>query len=205
MEKQKKSVGTIALVVLLLLVTIASLIVATFAWARYTTTLPNGSASVEVAKWNVKAAENGATFSKEYTHVVTDKMAPGTSGSMTAGIDVTGTEVDVEYKVIIMSVTNKPTNLKFYSDAEFKNEVTLPATIPATGTQVGDTHLIKIGDASKTGTATIYWKWDYQTGTPDANGVAEGDAADTTDGQNAKPMTVTYRIDAWQVQPEPHE
>jgi len=203
MEKQKKSVGTVALVILLLLVTIVSLIVATYAWARYTTTLDNGTANVSVAKWNVTEGTNGATFSKEYTHVVQDKMAPGTSGSMTAGINVTGTEVDVAYKVSIMSITNKPTNLKFYSDAACTQEVTIPATIPASGTQVGDVQYIRIGDASKTGTATIYWKWDYQTGTIDATtGIATGDAADTTDGENANPMTVTYRIDAWQVQPE---
>ena len=36
MEKQKKSVGTIALVVLLLIVTIASLVLATYAWSTYT-------------------------------------------------------------------------------------------------------------------------------------------------------------------------
>lgn len=129
-------------------------------------------------------------------------MAPGTSGSMDAAIDVTGTEVDVEYKVTLVSVTDKPTNLKFYSDAAHTQEINV-TNIPAGGVQVGETQTIPVSSSTKTGTATIYWAWPYQTGTIDSTtGVATGDAADTEDGVAEKDMVVTYRIDAWQVQPQ---
>lgn len=202
MENQKKSKGTTALVILLLIVTVAALVLATYAWARYTSTLDNATGTVEVAKWNVTAGNSTATFSKTYTKVVEGKMAPGTSGSFDAAIDVTGTEVDVAYKITILSVTNKPTNLKFYSDERHNEEINL-TDINNGGVQVGDVQTIPAGSTTTTGTATIYWNWPYQTGAVNATtGVAEGDAADTTDGVNKNNMEVTYRIDAWQVQPE---
>ena len=201
MENQKKSKGTTALVVLLLIVTVAALVLATYAWARYTATLDNATAKVEVAKWNVTAGNSTATFSKEYTKVVKDQMAPGTSGSMDAAIDVTGTEVDVEYRVTLVSVTDKPTNLKFYSDAAHTQEIDV-SDIPEGGVQVGTTQTIEASSSTKTGTATIYWDWPYQTGDADEKGIAPGDADDTEDGMNKESMTVTYKIDAWQVQPE---
>ena len=204
MENQKKSKGTTALVILLLIVTVAALVLATYAWARYTATLDNATATVDVAKWNVSAGNSTATFTKTYTKVVDKQMAPGTSGSMDAVIDVTGTEVDVEYQVTLLSVTDKPTNLKFYSDAAHSQEIDV-TSIPADGVQVGTTQTIpagSTGDSAK-GTATIYWNWPYQTGTLNSTThVATGDAADTEDGIAEKSMVVTYRIDAWQVQPE---
>ena len=54
MENNKKSVGKTVLIVALLIVTIAALVLATYAWAKYTSTT-DGTATAQVAKWNVNA------------------------------------------------------------------------------------------------------------------------------------------------------
>lgn len=107
MEKQKKSIGAIALVVLLLILTIVSLILATYAWAKYTTTR-TGSATATVAAWNVDFSQSG-TFVESASHVATGKVAPGTQGSFTVGITPTNTEVCFNYSIVV-------NNIKFYRD-----------------------------------------------------------------------------------------
>ena len=98
MEKQKKSVGTIALVILLLIVTIVSLVLATYAWAKYTTT-NTSNASANVAKWNVAFTPGNNNFTGSYTHVSTGKIAPGTSGTFTVEVVPGTTEVCFDYTI----------------------------------------------------------------------------------------------------------
>lgn len=192
-NKQTKSNGKTALIVFLLLVTIVAVILATYAWAKYTETF-DGEATAQVAKWNVSADAGELEFSKTFTHVVDpNKLAPGTDGKFTASLDVTGTEVDVAYTIKIVSIENKPTNLKITNSAG--TELTAAGDVIKTGT-------IAVSDPTKTVTEDITWNWPYQTGTVDANGVAAGDSADTTDGKSAKTMTITYEIVATQVEPE---
>lgn len=186
MEKNTK--GKTALIVLLLIVTIASLVLATYAWAKYTSSF-NGTATAQVAKWNVTANTAELTFSKQFTHVVTpNKLAPGTNGQFSASLDVTGTEVDVAYTITIDKIENKPTNL-IIEDAD-GNELAEGDTI--TGTlAVGSTTVDEV----------ITWDWPYETGTSDDE-IAANDAIDTQDGVAAKTMTITYTITAVQVKPE---
>lgn len=192
-QKQKKSVGLVVLLILLLLVTIASLLLATFAWARYSS-LEEGTATAQVAKWDVSSTEGELKFAKEFTHIVSpNKLAPGTNGSFLAALDVGDTEVDVEYKITIVSIENKPTNLII------KNS---QGTILAEDSVVA-TDVIAVTDTTKTVSENITWEWPYQTGTVDSTtGVATGDSVDTTDGENSEAMVIKYKIEAWQVKPE---
>lgn len=190
MEKQKKSVGTTILVVLLLIATVASLVFATYIWAKYSSS-ENGEATAAVAKWNVTATPGELTFSKTFTHVVTpNKLAPGTNGSFSAKLDVTGTEVDVAYTITIDKIENKPTNLVLKDSKG--TTLTEGSTVTGTITTDSDT---------KTVNEVFTWEWPYETGTSDEEKKAN-DVKDTTDGKNAETMTITYRIDAVQVKPE---
>ena len=187
MENQNKNMGKTILIAFLLIVVIALAVFATYAWAKYTTTA-NGTATAEVAQWNVNATPGELTFSKQFTHVVANKLAPGTNGSFTASLDVTGTEVDVDYEITIDEITNKPTNL-IITDAE-GNTLTKGSKI--TGT-------LPVG--STTASQVISWNWPYETGNT-AEEKKANDAIDTTDGINAETMTIKYTITAVQVKPE---
>ena len=102
-QKQKKSAGTIALVVLLLIVTIASLVLATYAWAKYTSK-ESSTAEAPVAKWNVTFTPANDTFVGTYSHVVTNKIAPGTSGTFDIAVNPNDTEVCFNYTIKIDNV-----------------------------------------------------------------------------------------------------
>lgn len=184
MEKEKKSKGTTALVILLLLVTFTSVILATYAWAKYTTTLPEGTADAVVAKWNVNGSSSDLTWSKTFTHVVAERLAPGTNGTIPVTFGINDTEVDVKYTITLVSADNKPTNLKFYTDSSKTQEI-------AVGGQAY-TGTIAVGGTDFSG--AIYWDWPYET--------TGGDTVDTQEGIANKTMTIKIKIEATQVKPE---
>ena len=77
-----------------------------------------------------------------------------------------------------------PQNLKFYSDDAYTNEITDITTVGLEGSM----ELGESGTIEDTKTVTIYWKWDYQTGT-DANTIADNDEIDTAEGEQARSIT----------------
>lgn len=185
MENKKNSAGTIALVVLLLIVTIASLVLATFAWAKYTTTVDNGTAQANVAKWNVTLDANNKSITGTFNHVVSGNIAPGTEGEFDIVIDPTGTEVCFRYDIYLKDLTlegsgvtaadlNK--HIKFFQTRAgdgsstpytYSNELVLDdATSKITGTIdcTGTNH--NTGNAAHNATTSartlkVYWVWPY--------------------------------------------
>lgn len=198
-NKQNKSTGKTVLIVILLVVTIVALVLATYAWAKYTTTI-NGEASAQVAKWNISTTKGESLYSKTFEHVTAERIAPGTDGSVDATIDVSGTEVDVDYKMSIVSVTAEegtiPTNLVLKATdgtVIYKNKAIVGEGIIAEGR-------IATTDTTKTATKTLSWEWPFETGrTPEEK--AENNVKDTADGEAAGKIKITYKIDAVQVEP----
>ncbi len=217
MEKQKKSVGTIALVILLLIVTVASLILATYAWAKYTSA-GTGTATANVAKWNVTLDSANKNFAGTYSHVVSENIAPGTSGSFTITINPNDTEVCIAYQITLNNATYTTAqgaqtdtikHLKFFSDAAHTKEIKVDGTTvnsDLTGTIDLTTTNHNTAPAA-TATETIYWIWPYDydeasaiSAYTDLEADAEAyDAEDTKVGQGITAMNVTYEIRAWQV------
>ena len=124
--------------------------------------------------------------------LVAGKIAPGTKGSFDISVSNASSEVGVDYTVTLGTITNAPTNIKFYSDATYATPLT--TSTPITGKIKANDSTAKI--------VKIYWAWPYQTGavTP-ATGVAAGDTADTADGVAAKTLTVPVTITGVQTQP----
>lgn len=212
MENNKKSTGKTVLVVLLLIITIVSIVLATYAWAKYTTTIEGNSTGV-VAKWNVSGnVANEIKWSKTYNHVVENRLAPGTTGIIPVTFGINDTEVDVKYTISIVSATNKPTNLKFYeatydgSTYTKGSELKIAPTAGENGELTGvitDTIAHTAATEDKTATKYIYWEWPYTTGN-DANEIATNDATDTNEAmktEEERTMTVAVKIDAVQIDP----
>lgn len=188
-QKQKKSVGTIALVVLLLIVTIASLILATYAWAKYSRS-ETGTATAPVAKWDVDISSSKTSFVGHYNHVVDTKIAPGTEGQFDVSIALGDTEVCVAYQVLLDSITftgvDSIGHLKFFttktedanthavtysgliepntSSVAFAGEIEL-TNHTANNTSTPHTNSTGVTltevDNKKVLTKTIYWVWPY--------------------------------------------
>ena len=130
---KNKNIGRLGVVALVL--TLVSMTLMGGTLAKYTTEV-TGTGTATVAKWSFKAsdAENSSTFSvslKDTTlnsKVADDKIAPGTDGSFNIVIDATGSETALDYKIAFSELTNKPDNLKFYSDAAFTSEISDPVS-----------------------------------------------------------------------------
>lgn len=216
MEKQNKSTGKTVLIVLLLIVTIVSLVLATYAWAKYTSN-GDGTATAQVAKWNVTVSTDTTKFQQTYTHVLNERIAPGTSGQLDATVAVgTDTEVDVDYKIYIEDV-----KVEYVGEArKDENGTEIPAAIPANmifkdsenntiahsaltaGTEIASGRVLVNAGKSDVTTA-LTWEWPYETGDKleGPSDLNEGDAQDTLDGQYPVKITITYKVDAWQVEP----
>ncbi len=220
-QKQKKSVGTVLLVILLLIVTIASLILATYAWAKYTTQT-EGTATAQVAKWDVTLDFQNNKFEETFEHVLDQHLAPGTSGSFDITINPGSTEVDFGYAVEILSVTNKPEHLNFYTKYDSgSKKYSEKIEIDDSGLVEDDIFTGTINQGSNSIiTKTIYWDWPYEN--PDTssretdekkisadgnslengqNGIPDYDDQDTIDGQSAKDVTLKMKITATQITP----
>ena len=194
--KRRKSVF---IIVLLLLVGITSAYVAN-TYAKYSGQV-SGNATATVAKWAFESDNAITTIDVDLAEaynanrLAADRIAPGTSGSFAIELVNTNTEVGVDWTLTIGSITNKPTNLKFYKDQNHTVEFGTngdPSNSTITGT-------LAAGDSNGL-TVTVYWDWPYETGTT-ANGVAEGDAADTTNGVAGSTLTVPVTIKGVQVVP----
>ena len=202
-NRQTKSNKKTSLVVLLLLIAIVAVILATYAWAKYAEKF-DGEATASIAKWNVTQSTADAGFTETFEHVVDGKIAPGTSGQLSAGIDVTGTEVDVDYTITLLSVDPVgdgivPENFVLKDENGtiiYKNKAIVAGTNGklAEGTiAAGST-----GEAAK-GSKTFSWEWPYETGTDEEK--EANNAQDTVDGKKAGSFKVTYKIDAVQTAP----
>ena len=183
-QKQKKSVGTVLLVILLLIVTIASLILATYAWAKYTTQT-EGTATAQVAKWDVGVDFKHNDFQETYSHILAGKMAPGSSGSFDIYVDPKTTEVDFKYEISLDSITGTngkaaPKHLHFYiidptsGDAftiqqRNDSEIQVNTDLSSQPAQVQSYLSGEIKPVSGTQDneknkikRTIYWQWPYE-------------------------------------------
>lgn len=212
MEKEKKN-NNIGVIAILAVALIAVLAFGIWAWSKYTTTL-NGNGTATVAKWKFgtnttingidlatasNTAGNGVAFDT-VNNVKADRIAPGTKGSFTVLLDTSGTEVALKYDIILSNITNKPTNLHFYSDAGCTKSIE-DKTDPKKASVSGN---ISQEDAEKTATkaVTIYWKWDYETGTTTEEKTAN-DERDTADGEKvANKVTFDLTIKGTQINPK---
>ena len=182
--------NTKPIVILLALLLITAIAFSMYAYAKYKTTL-KGNGTATVAKWSFKV--NGqtqtipnidlATTMKKVNNVAENKLAPGTEGSFDLNLDATGSEVAIDYN-IKLAVTEKPTNLRFYTDSSYTKE------IASTDGVMNVSGVMSLEEIKTIQTKTIYWKWAYQTGTA-ANDIVANDKIDTADSKKSVTMTIT--------------
>ena len=192
MSKKKKTMLALAIIL-----GIAAVGLAAGVYAKYIASLTSNSGNISVAKWAFKAENEGKAdllkceLDKTYdaATLVAGKIAPGTKGVCEFKLSNEQSEVGVDY-TIVASASNKPTNLKFYSDSSYNTPLTA----------AGITGHLDAGANKDAQTRAIYWRWEYETG-DDAASKAAGDDIDTQEGMAAGNMTIDFQISGVQVQP----
>ena len=195
---KKKSLMLIAL---LLLVGLTSGYVAS-TYAKYTTEITGNEGTAIVAAWNFEDDNEDQTIEIELaetvdeTTLIDERIAPGTSGEFQVEL-VNTSEVGVDFVVTLTSITNKPTNLKFYKTRTgsagaytYSNEIT-PGTTQITG---------QLEAEDETGLdVPIYWVWAYET-----TAIATNDPIDTANGEDTLAnRTLTIGVDITGTQTPP--
>lgn len=189
MKDRKKS---LLIVVLLLLVGVTCGYVAS-TYAKYTSQVTGNNGSATVAKWAFRTDNTTQTLSINFASTYdpstleSGKIAPGTSGSFNVALVNTNTETGVDWTIRLNSITNAPTNLKFYRDAAHT-----VALIPGESTITG-----QLAAKDSTGLSVpIYWVWEYET-----SEAATNDPIDTEDGEAADTLSIGVDITGIQTAP----
>ena len=153
----------LVIVLISLILCISSFGIAT--WARYRS-VTGSNVEAQIAKWSFKVNGEEEQFADidladtiDFTHVTTDKIAPGTYGSFDLDIDGRGSEVSLDY-YIDMVVANKPTNMKFYLDSNYSQPIEI-----AVGNKMFLEGDLLLSENPMQEIRTIYWKWEYRTST----------------------------------------
>lgn len=159
----------------------------------------NGSGIADVAKWSFKV--NGestqmkninlaSTYNAET--LVDGKIAPGVTGNFDIIIDTTDCEVGTSYVVNFNNEQNKPANFKFiYDNKEYNSIKDIETKLVGT---------INANEENKIKSHTIYWKWDYETGSTQQN-INTNDIQDTKDGKTIENYTFDINVIGTQVEP----
>lgn len=192
--KEKLKKGTAYTTILLAVATLGILGGSTY--SKYFTKI-DGEGNAEIAKWSFRANNTSTVMEKMQlyksysTSILKDKtIAPGTNGSFDILLDATGADVAIDYAVTFDNLVNKPTNLKFtYNGTTADSLQGLEDVLKGR---------IDLNDP-RTKTLTIEWSWAHQTGTTDAEKLAN-DKIDTND--SGKEFTFDVTVTGTQVNPQ---
>lgn len=192
--KEKLKKGTAYTTILLAVATLGILGGSTY--SKYFTKI-DGEGNAEIAKWSFRANNTSTVMEKMQlyksysTSILKDKtIAPGTNGSFDILLDATGVDVAIDYAVTFDNLVNKPTNLKFtYNGTTADSLQGLEDVLKGR---------IDLNDP-RTKTLTIEWSWAHQTGTTDAEKLAN-DKIDTND--SGKEFTFDVTVTGTQVNPQ---
>ena len=106
MQKKRKMIGALILIVLISLIFIAG-----YTFARYYKVINAGSTAANIARWSFGSKNTEASI-----NLSEEKIAPGSNGEFEIEVDATGSEVDVGYEILVSEEKNIPTNMKFYAE-----------------------------------------------------------------------------------------
>lgn len=197
-RKNSAKKWTILALILFLLVAIIS-----GTYTRYTSTA-TGSGNVSIAKWAVSVnTENisnatstfDLTFTASNTDTVPNKVAPGGTATAYVDIDLTGTEVSVDFTCALAAAS--ATNLTTVFGANYADKVTLAVGTPALQGETSNMTLsgttVTVGTSAMSGVVrvpiTLTWN-DLNT--------SAANTADTNTGVTKTTLTVPVDLSVTQ-------
>ena len=125
MSKKKKIV---------LLIIVLSAIILSFvggnSYAKYMSKV-TGQGTADIASWNFKVNESENSMQRislnstiNNSTIVSNKIAPGTSGKFEIKLDASGSDVGIDYIIKFENESQKPTNLRFNYNGKNYNSLT---------------------------------------------------------------------------------
>lgn len=183
MNKDRKSTVKKSVFAVIILALLVALIGGTY--ARYVSTA-TGSGSVDIAKWAVKVNEEDIsttagtfvlTFTAANADTVPNKVAPGGTAVAYVDVDLTGTEVSVDFTCALADSSAEKLTEVF--GADYASKVTVSVGTPelqgttSNMTLDADNKVITVGSAAMSGTVrvpiTLTWTDAVANNTADTN------------------------------------
>ena len=158
--------------------------VGVYTYARYQTEL-NGEGTADVAKWAVVVKQNGSAVSEDFdlaftvldnAYVADGKVAPGSEATAQLVLDLTGTEVAVDYSVKL-DTANVPEGMSFSSVKATVGSTVTTLTADANGVYSGELTLAQVAsDKLVTVDFVVTWEND-DAKNAEHTAIGEADAA----------------------------
>lgn len=187
-NKTKKIIGVACAIFLIVLVQAIGI-----TYAKYITS-ENATGQAEVAKWAFEIVKDGEQMKKinladtvDNNKLVNGKIAPGTTGTISIGVDATGAEVDMEFTLEFANEQNKPKNMTFiYMGKEYKSlsEIKMSGTIAH-------------NEKDRINQLIVVWDWRYETGINEEEKLANN-IRDTQDANTIEEYTFDIIVTATQ-------
>ena len=187
----KKSSIT-AIIVLLMVLTVCLYFISG-TYARYADEY-SGTAKVDVAKWNVQMTDGKSALENTFelpfvvesnTNVVADKIAPGSTATATMELDLTGTEVAVDFEATI----DDAKIAEIFGDSADAVELTTSVEGAATSTSATTIALPKNGQAFDSSNGKVIVKLTLTWTNDDLN-----NASDTVVGETGSTLEIPVDI-----------
>lgn len=155
MQKKKKVVGAIVLIILISIIFISG-----YTFARYYKAINAGSGTASIARWSF-----GSKNTEAVINLSEEKIAPGTNGQFEIEVDATNSEVAVEYEILVSEEKNIPTNMKFYAETKDENGAIIATTEKMSSfTELATSNLkgnIPVEANNQKRTIIVYWDWEF--------------------------------------------
>ena len=164
-------------------------------YAKYISEITASPGVATVAKWKFSEDNQNQSITIDLTNtpdastLVSGKIAPGTSGSFNIALSNANTETGVDFTVTVSSISNVPTNLKFYKDSNHTVELNSSNSTITGQLAAKETTTLYV---------PIYWAWGFGTSN-DVNDTVN--VADTADGSSAESLTIGVDIKGIQTPP----
>lgn len=172
MQKKRKVIGALVLIVLISVIFIAG-----YTFARYYKSIDAGSGTATIARWSFGSKNTEASI-----NLSEEKIAPGSSGEFEIEVDATGSEVEVGYEILVSEEKNIPTNMKFYAEVLDESGAVISTTDESNSFMALASKdlkgIIPVEESNQKRTIVVYWDWPFN----------ENDTT-TIDGDDA---TLTY-------------
>ncbi|MBR3614615.1 MAG: hypothetical protein IKL55_05505 [Clostridia bacterium] len=155
MKNNKKLIGVLLLITLILVIFLAG-----YTFARYYKSINAGGGTANIARWSF-----GSKNEKAIINLSEEKIAPGSNGQFEIEVDATNSEVDVDYEILVSEEKNIPTNMKFYAETKDEKGVVLSTTEKNSSfTELATNNLkgtIPVEANNQKRSIVVYWEWEF--------------------------------------------
>lgn len=148
----------ISVLILMALISVTFIAGYKFASSYKSANIAKGHA--EIARWSFGSDTSGSTI-----NLSNEKIYPGSNGRFEIEVDASGSDVEVEYEIVVTEEKNIPTNMRFFAETINEQGGVINKTKEySTFTELASNELlgnIPAEENNQKRIIKVYWNWEY--------------------------------------------